>query len=231
MAAEKLHQPPPGYPVVTPEEHKAALEEQQRNIDAMLARDTLVKKPKCYDPIKARIAGIPFAFPRGWGVEVVTPSDETIDYLDRRCEIKDLGAVQSYQWIHGMLGNAATRPDYQPEYDRSLHLIEEGRKEGRSIILPNGMERIVKGYLYIYILPQSAAPTYDGKPVTFRCSGGDPVNGDFAPSNNCHTSYIFKKDLVLAYRFFRNDFPVEGHIEADQKQRAWVESLIIKENK
>jgi hypothetical protein len=226
VAAETLHQPPPGYPVVTPEQHAAALAEQQKAIDEMHAHEALLKNPTCSDPIPVTIAGYKLLMPR-YG-EYVLSNGDSLTYIDHHCDIKRLDNIRSVSFLGVSIADRRTTPkDFKYQYEWDKAFIEDGRAQGHSTRLPDGMERITKGYWYEYILPQKTNPTADGKPVAVNC-GGNPGNitGDFSPPEFCTTSYLYKNNLIIGYRVFSAEFVAKGYVLTDQDKRTLVEKFM-----
>lgn len=207
------------------EYHQAGLREQNKAIAEMKAHEALLKRPICEEPLLVTIADIKFALPRT-GLAVIDASGERREYLDRQCEIKHLDGIRNFHYPNAGMADLRYN-DYKSQYQHDKVLIEEGRKNGRSRRVSGGMELITKGYLYIYVIP-SFDITEDREPIVFNCPTMGSKPGEYAMTDSCQTQYLYKKNLGLGYRFFRNDYSAEGHLKADEDTRKRFNSWMIK---
>ena len=93
-----------------------------------------------------------------------------LDLLDHRCDVTRIEHARGFAPPNlGISDEQQRGANFKTRYENDKRMIEEGRAHGRSTILPDGVERITKGYWLEYVLPQSLAPTADGTPVALNC--------------------------------------------------------------
>ena len=86
--------------------------------------------------------------------------------------------------------------------------LDKWMKEGIVTTLSNGTEKVQWGGTENYLLPSDKAPTKNGEPVMFQCSGRIKT---VSQTDSCWVSYVYpdKYGFIFSYRMFRID-PIHG---------------------
>ncbi len=224
------------YKQPTPEQVATAKKVQAEAIAEMKEKNRILKQPICNEPITVTIAGITLDMPRGGTTYFVTRGGQEIKYLDHRCEIKRLDDVVFVRWMNMSLTDLSVegyQSDFRTTYQTNLSQVKEKRSKGLSRILPDGIEEIKTGNYYIFIVPSNLIKTANQEPVMFDCPNMDL--GELDGTSNCTTSYLYKNNLAIWYRYFGSrggavpNFGLYDQIKADRYHRNLIESWMANE--
>jgi hypothetical protein len=204
----------------------ASADTQTGYITAPADPSMTTKRYRCpHVTITLKIGAVTLQLPRLGLTYTTAAQPRIVNNAESQCHTAFVSNVSTltYTGHNAFTLKAASRSNRTPNHLRWKKLLRKAGAD-KVVTLAGGIKKLTHKNKDMYLLPLATAPTADGQPVVFDCTGraDDSGTGAF-----CDVSYFVSDGLELSYRFFRRSVPEDHYLQYDLLLRARYTQLLI----